>query len=312
MDVIIVCHTEYGSVSGKTISWNQDPAGVDRGVPNLVSVAERVGARVTFAVMPEVVSHFIPAPGHEVALHIHAGWEPFTNNGKTEHMGDRYLWEHCDQKEISSALIDHSLDEQRELIRTGGDLLEDRFGQKPTTFVAGQWSLNNDTIKALIEYGITRDCSAPAGHPPYHHDWSRLPRICMPYHPSEQDYQEQGDLPILLIPISQTLLFGSVNPENLPTFGIRWLKACFQEYYSQGAPLFHICLHSPSMTDPAFINGMNDLLAFIASHQDIHFRTASEISKYPDSESHTRLIPYLFGINNTLMKTCMRTVLSKI
>lgn len=312
MDVIIVCHTEFGSVLGDAISWDHAPVGVDEGVPNLVAVAERAGAKVTFAVMPEVASHFVPAPGHEIGLHIHAGWEPFINGDKTEHMGDKYLWEHCDQQEISSVLKDHPLAEQQELIRTGGDHIEDLFGVKPTTFVAGRWSVNNDTIKALIEYGIQRDCSAPASQPPCHHDWSRLPRICMPYHPSENDYQSQGDLPILMIPISQTLKFGSVNPEILPLVGIRWLKACFQEYYSQGAPIFHICLHSPTMTDPAFMSGMNDLLAFIASHQDIHFKTASEISEYQHWEPHTRLLPYLFAVNKTLMKTNMKALRSRI
>jgi peptidoglycan/xylan/chitin deacetylase (PgdA/CDA1 family) len=313
MDVIIVCHTEFGSVVGDAISWDQNPIGVDKGVPNLVAVAEQAGAKITFAVMPEVAPHFVPAPGHEIALHIHAGWEPFINDGKTEHMGDRYLWEHCNQQEISSVLKDHPLNEQREIIKTGGDLIEDLFGVKSTTFVAGRWSLNNNTVKALIEYGIERDCSAPASAAPCHHDWSRLPRICMPYHPSENDYQSRGNLPLLMIPISQTLMFGSVNPEILPIAGFSWLKACFEEYYSQGAPLFHICLHSPCMTSPLFSTTMRDLLTFIASHQNIHFRTASEINEYQNPPKlHSRLLPYLFAVNKTQMKTNINALRSRI
>lgn len=313
MDVIIVCHTEFGSVVGETISWNQNPVGVDEGVPNLVAVAERAGAKVTFAVMPEVASHFVPAPGHEIALHIHPGREPFINHGKTEHRGDQYLWEHCNQQEISSILREHPLDEQREIIRTGGDHIEDLFGVKPTTFVAGRWSLNNDTMKVLIEYGIERDCSAPASVAPCHHDCSRLSRICMPYHPNENDYQSRGNLPLLMVPISQTLRFGPVNPEILPIVGLLWLKSCFTAYYSQGAPLFHICLHSPCMTAPQFSSNMSDLLTFIASHQDVHFRTASEITEYQNPPKlQTRFLPYLFAVNKTLMKTSIKALRSRI
>lgn len=312
MDVIIVCHTEFGSVVGDAISWDLNPAGVDKGVPNLVAVAERAGAKVTFAVMPEVASHFVPAPGHEIGLHIHPGREPFVNRGRTAYMGDQYLWEHCNQTGISGFLRDHPLDEQRELIRTGGDLIEDLFEIKPTTFVAGQWSLNNDTVKALIEYGILRDCSAPPGQKPGRYDWSQLRRICMPYHPSEQDYQSQGDLPLLIIPVSETFRFGLVSPEMMPIVGLPWLKACFTEYYAQGMPLFHICLHSPSMTDPLFINGLEDLLTFIASHRDIHFRTASEITHYQNPEPRTQILPYLLGVNRTQIKTDLKALRSKI
>jgi hypothetical protein len=312
MDVIIVCHTEFGSVVGDAISWNQNTIGVDKGVPNLVAVAERAGAKITFVVMPEVASHFIPSPGHEIGLHIHPGKEPFINHGRTEYTGDQYLWEHCKQTGISAVLSDHPLDEQRDMIQAGGDLIEDLFGTKPTTFVAGQWSLNDDTVKALIDYGILRDCSALAGHKPTCHDWSRLPRICMPYRPNESDYLSKGDLPLLMIPVSETFRFGLVSPEMIPIVGLPWLKACFTEYYSQGMPLFHICLHSPSMTDPLFINGMNEFLTFIASHRNIHFRTASEINRYKNPKPKTQILPYLFAINRTLIRTDLNIIRSKI
>jgi len=312
MDVIIVCHTEFGSVAGAAISWDQNPVGVDKGVPNLVAVADRAGAKVTFAVMPEVASHFIPAPGHEIGLHIHPGREPFINHGRTEYTGDQYLWEHCNQSVTSAVLRDHPLDEQRDIIQTGGDLIEDLFGTKPTTFVAGQWSLNDDTVKALIEYGIQRDCSALAGHKPTRHDWSRLPRICMPYNPSRQDYQSRGDLPLLMIPVSQAFRFGLVSPEKLPFVGLPWLKACFTEYYTQSMPLFHICLHSPSMTNQFFIKGMEDLLTFIKSHRDIHFKTASDIPKYQNPKPYNKFLPYLFAVNRTQIRTDLKAIRSRI
>ena len=99
------------------------------------------------------------------------------------------------------------------MIKTGKDRLTDIFGIEPETFVAGRWSLNNDTVKAIIKTGLTRDCSAPAHSKPSHHDWSKLPRLCMPYYPSPDDYQKKGDCPLLIIPISQMLHSGIVNPE---------------------------------------------------------------------------------------------------
>lgn len=313
MDVIIVTHTEFGFVHNRQVIFSKNAVdGVKKGVPNLIKVAEKHNAKITFAVMPEVAKCFPKDMYHEIGLHIHAGWERFQNENFTYHVGDIYLREHCTQSLTSTVLRDYPYEEQLDIIKTGKDHLTDILGTEPETFVAGRWSLNNDTIKALIKTGMSRDCSAPAHSRPCHHDWSKLPRICMPYHPSQDDYQKKGDLPILMIPISQMFHAGNVNPEVIPIYGLSWLKACFSEYYSQNIPLFHICLHSPCMNDPYFIMEMDRFLEFISKHKNINFKFASEIEKYEEVNSKTNIIPYISGLNWKTAKLGIKAIRSRV
>jgi hypothetical protein len=128
----------------------------------------------------------------------------------------------------------------------------------------------------------------------------------MPYHPDKNDYQKKGDLPILIVPISQFFPGGSVNVESVPFYGLSWLKACFLEYYKQDAPLFHICLHSPSMTDNYFISAMDKLLSFIARHKNINFKFASEIKEYPEKDFKTNIFPYILNLNPQIIKRALK------
>ena len=303
MDIIIVCHTEFGFVHDKKIIFDKSAVlGVKKGVPNLVSIAEKYGAKVTFAVMPEVADYFPKQSNHEIGLHIHPGWREFKEPGFTFNIGDKYLRENCKQSIDSTVLMDYSYLEQFDMIKTGKDYLNKIFGCNLTSFVAGRWSLNNDTVKALIENGFTYDASAVASSKPSHHDWSKLKRICMPYRPAKNDYQKKGDLPLLILPVSQFFPVGSVNVENIPGYGLSWLKACFLEYYKQSAPFFHICLHSPSMTDDYFTSAMDNFFSFTSKHENINFKFASEIREYPQMNFKTNILPYLFGLNAKIIK----------
>ncbi len=303
MDVIIVCHTEFGFVSGKKIVFDKKAAqGVTSGVLNLVKIAEKYGAKVSFAVMPEVASHFPQNIKHEIGLHIHPGWQEFKEKDYSFFVGDAYFKKNCRQDSDSTALRDHSYQSQFDMIKTGKSYLKETLNCEPKFFVAGRWSLNNDTIKALIENGFVHDCSAVPNSKAGHHNWSELPRICMPYNPDKNDYQKEGSLPILMVPVSQFFPAGSVNVESFPYYGLSWLKACFLEYYKQGAPLFHICLHSPSMTDDYFISALDSLLYFISKHKEINFRFVSEIKKYPEKKYKTNLVPYILNINSKIIK----------
>lgn len=313
MDVIIVVHTEFGFVQDRKVIPNKKTTeGVSKGVPNLIKIADKHGARVTFAVMPEVADSFPKNIDHEIGLHIHSGWEEFRQSGFTFHVGDKYLREHCHQSSTSTVLRDYPYEEQLDMIQAGADCINDSLGVRPTTFVAGRWSIDNNTVKALITAGMARDCSAPAHSRPCHHDWSKLPRICMPYYPSEHDYQEKGDLPLLIVPISQMFHAGSVNPEVVPRVGLPWLKACFKEYYSQGMPLFHICLHSPCMVEPYFVSAMDEFLGFMARYRDVSFRFASEVKEYAPISPSTRFVPYFFGINKDIVGLGCKAIFNKI
>ncbi len=317
MDVIIVSHTEFGYVKrSEVIPDKKALEGVTKGVKNLMKIADINHAKITFAIMPEVVKH-IPQElsgniNHEIGLHIHPGWEKFRKGDTVFFVGDIYLHEHCEQSCTSTVLRDYPFIEQYNMIQTGSDFLDDNFGIKPKTFVAGRWSIDNNTIRALIKTKIERDCSSPAHQKAPHYDWSKLPRICMPYYPSQHDYQDKGDLPILIIPISQMFFGGNVNPEVIPSVGLSWLEACFSEYYMQEMPLFHICLHSPCMTDPFFLKVMDKFLRFIARHKNINFRLASEIHEYAQINPSTNIIPYLRGINRNIIRSGSKAVINRI
>ncbi len=308
MDVIIVCHTEFGFVHNKQVIADKNAiGGVEKGVKNLADLADKYSARVTFAVCPEVAECFPSNINHEIGLHIHPGWQESEIQGIRFYIGDSFLRKHCKQSVNSTVLRDYPYEEQWEMIKTGKEYLADAFGIEPKSFVAGRWSINNDTVKALIEAGITHECSAPAHSKTDHNDWSKLPRICMPYHPSEEDYQEKGNLPLLIVPISQMLRSGNVNPEVVPIVGLPWLKACFTEYYRQNLPLFHICLHSPCMAEPYFISAMDELLKFISRHENIDFKFASEIEEYANITPRANISLYLSAVNRNIIGTFLKS-----
>jgi peptidoglycan/xylan/chitin deacetylase (PgdA/CDA1 family) len=301
MDVIIVCHTEYGCVRGQELVFSKAaPEGVTGGVSNLAAIADRYGARVTFAVAPEAAELFPEGIAHEVGLHVHAGAEKLRNGKHLALVGDRYLREHCRTSSASTVLRDYPREEQRQMIGVGKDRLRDALGVRARTFVAGRWSVNNDTIGALAAEGFTHDCSAVPHKRPAHYDWSRLPRICMPYRPDRADYQRRGGQPLLEVPVSQSLLGASATPELAPLVGLPWLQACFEEYYRQWLPLFHLYLHSPSMTDPYYRDVTESLIRFIGRH-DIRFRFASEIGEYGEEYPKADVGPYLAGLNRNLL-----------
>jgi hypothetical protein len=309
MDVIIICHTEFGIVLNKQIIFQKDGIeGVTLAVENLINVVDKYKAKVTFAVCPEVTEYFPLKIKHEIGLHIHPGWQESKSQGIKYMVGDAYLREHCRQSVNSTALRDYTYVEQLDMIKCGKMHLIKVFGIEPKTFVSGRWSVNNDTIKALIEAGITHDFSAPAHARAVRYDWSKLPRICMPYHPSEDDYQEKGTLPLLLVPVSRFFPRGNVNPEITPLVGLNWLKSCFQEYHYRKQPLFHICLHSPCMIDAYFISVMDDFLNFISSHNDINFIFGSEVQAYSKLTKNMNLLPYVSGINRNIINTILRQI----
>ena len=312
MDVIIVCHTEFGLVrNGAVIADKSATDGVSKGVRNLIEVADKYDAKITFAVMPEVSEYFPDNTGHEIGLHIHPGWQEFQKNGMVYRVGDSYLRTHCNLSGNSTVLRDYAYEEQLELIRAGKEQLEDRFGIDLRSFVAGRWSINNDTVKALMKTGFSHDCSAVPHSKPCHYNWSELPRICMPYHPSDGNYQKKGELPLLIVPISQYWPSGNVNPEAVSFVGLPWIKSCFIEYEMQGVPLFHICLHSPCMCDRRFARSMDELLSFVSKY-DVEFKFASDIKRYKKIYPTTKFQPYLRGITATIINAGLRSMISRI
>ena len=292
----------------RVIASKEAISGIRDGVSNLIKIADKYSAKVSFAVMPEVVEYFPKNINHEIGLHIHPGWERYKLEDTKFIVGDKYLRENSKQSSDSTFLWDYPYEEQFNMIKIGKERLTEKFGKAPKFFVAGRWCVNDDTIAALVANGITHDCSAPAHSISDHYDWSKLSRICMPYHPDKTDYQKEGSLPILIVPISQYFPIGNVNPEIVPAMGVSWLKACFLEYYRQKAPVFHICLHSPSMADNYFISAMDNLLSFISKYKDVHFKFVSEIKECRERDIRSDIWPYLGAININLIKKYFRKV----
>ncbi|MEK7510278.1 MAG: PTS alpha-glucoside transporter subunit IIBC [Patescibacteria group bacterium] len=310
MDVIIVCHSEFGFVQGRRLIFDKKATkGVSEGVHNLVRLCERYGAKITFAVCPEVADYFPKELDHEIGLHVHPGWEKFQAKGYEWYVGDTYLRAHCRQSQTSSALAHYSYEEQLEMIQVGKEYIKQKLAREPKVFVAGRWSLTINTIKALVQTGFTHDCSAVPGFKINDTDWSKLPRICLPYHPNEHAYEEKGDLPLVMVPVSQLLFGVSANPESARICGFPWLRAGFSEYYGKRVPLFHIALHSPAMTDSYYLRIMDKLLSFIARDHDISFRFASEIHEYPEREYRAGLKFYLLAWNLDIAKSGVRKLL---
>ncbi len=307
MDVIIVCHTEFGFADGKKIIFEKKATqGVTEGVKNLVELAEKYGAKITFAVCPEVVDFFSKNIGHEVGLHIHPGWEEFSRAGFKWRVGDMWLKEHCLQSSVSTAMQDHPYSEQFDMIKKGKELLKQKLGADAKVFVSGRGSFNNNTARALVENGFTHDCSAIANKKLPYFDWSKLQRLCMPYYSSPDDYQKKGNLPLLMIPASQVIFRVPIAPESVFKYGISWFKACFLEYYKQNAPVFHIFTHSPAMTGNYYLSQMEAFLSFISKYDNINFKFVSEIKEYPAQNFKSDFLSYLLSPNKEIIKTVFK------
>ena len=303
MDVAIVCHTEFGYVKNKKIIPSKSAyKGVTNGVENLTTLADKYGAKITFAVCPEVVKYF-PESKHEIGLHIHPGWKEFSSGENSFFVGDSFLWKECNQSNNSTVLVNHSFKEQLSSIKTGKDYINESFDVDVSSFVSGRWSINNATINALLKLGITHECSSQPSRKTSYYDWSQQPRLQQPYKPSIDNYQKKGNSKIIILPISQTFLYGNVNPEITPLVGSKWLLACFLEYYHNKMPFFQICLHSPSMTEPFFINQMDKILNFISKY-NISFKFASEINLYDKHKIllNNRKFYYINAVNRKIIK----------
>ena len=292
MKIIIVCHAEFGYAINKRIIFGKGKyaKGIKEGIKNAIEIADKYGARISFALMPEVVNEVpdLEGHGHSIGLHIHP------EDNKLKGIAER------------KALRDHSYERQKEMIARGKELIREKF-PAPKVFVAGNWSENNDTIKALNELGFTHDCTPCPRFVSNSCDWSGLRRISLPYHPSEDDHQREGDMPITMIPVAKEITGGVVSPEN--PIGVGFLKAAFVEYYSQDLPVFHIAFHSPSMTSSYFKRIFDELLGFISKHKEVEYCLPNEIKAVRTNKNiRTKIFPYVKYFNKDALIYCLRSI----
>jgi peptidoglycan/xylan/chitin deacetylase (PgdA/CDA1 family) len=155
------------------------------GVPWQLEVLRRHGLKACFFVdpMPALVYGIEPVrrmvepileAGQEVQLHLHSFW---ANIGKG--------------KDAEFELTAFDKEGQLRLIRQARDLLVEAGAPSPIAFRSGSYAVNDDTIDALAEIGISYDSS----HNGSHHPWpSALP--LEPAQIAPLDYRGVVEVPV--------------------------------------------------------------------------------------------------------------------
>jgi len=290
MIILVVCHVEPGYATESTVVFEtglslshavSHAEGVANGVRNALRIAEKFGP-ISLMMTPESLqaARGIDFRDHEVGVHVHPRDHLLVRSGFGEH---KYL-------------RDHSLAEQEAMISEAKQIVDDAMGVDARTFVAGTWSVNNETVRALVGLRFSHDCSPCPGFVFRSCNWAGLPRICGPYMPSGANYQLVGDTPLVMVPVSMDITGGIVSPES--NMGLGFLKAAFREYYDMGVPVFHIAFHSPAMTSHRYQKNLSTLLGYISEY-DVRFCRVSEVEP---AERRTppypaRVWPYLANVD---------------
>jgi hypothetical protein len=291
MIVLVVCHVELGYATDSAVffetglSCGGSPVshveGVADGVRNALCIVENFGP-MSFMMTPESLqaARGIDFRDHEIGVHVHPRDRLLMRSGFGEH---KYL-------------RDYGFAEQEAVISEAKQIIDDTMGVDARTFVAGTWSVNNETVRALVGLRFSHDCSPCPGLVFRSCNWAGLPRICSPYMPSGANYQLVGDLPLVMVPVSMEITGGIVSPES--NIGLGFLKAAFREYHDLGMPVFHIAFHSPAMTSRRYQKNFSALLRYISEY-DARFCRVSEIEpagrhvpRYP-----AQLWPYLTNLD---------------
>ncbi|MFQ5790958.1 MAG: hypothetical protein ACE5JI_10845 [Acidobacteriota bacterium] len=243
MRIVIFCHVEPGTSRDNEIHFHpRYLEGISIALPRIVEFADESGLAMTFAMTPTALKeNDTDLGGHEVGVHLH----PQDTQLRDTLGGEVTLSSDC--------LMHYSARDQATLIEATKRFFEQEEGRSPRTFVAGNWSENNTTLKLLAGAGFSFDGSPLPNHSSGCADWSRIPRLTQPYAPSGEDYQARGAMDYLYIPVLQGLWGHYVTPEIIHLLGASYFKAALKEAVVGGAEVAHIFFHSPMATDPRFL-----------------------------------------------------------
>jgi len=197
---VITIDTETYAVGGKLRDFGPnlygEYGGQEFGVPKIMEICDRYGAKATFFVDVYMHRHYgkektkelcerIRQQGHDVQLHTHTSWLPGSHSG---------------------FLYDFPLEQQIAIIREGKDLIAEWVGRPPIAFRAGSYSANLDTLRALSENGFLIDSSYFAKRPT-----CQLSRQ-LGHQYANRQFRIDG---ILEIPVTTYRLFGKGSHEKL-------------------------------------------------------------------------------------------------
>jgi len=121
---------------------------------------ESFGVKLSFMVMPNVPEAIAGTDfgNNETGLHIHPDDSCLIGKGVGRPGCPR----------------DYGSEHQKNMISVGKEIAEDMLGVTPRTFVAGRWSANDQTVRALVKLGFTHDASPRFGSVSNCCDWRKL------------------------------------------------------------------------------------------------------------------------------------------
>jgi len=121
---------------------------ITEGISRLLDILDDFNAKSTWFVTPDVAQHcgnFFSevAIKHEVGCHVHP--EYFASSVKGMRM--------------EKILPQFSYENQLEMIQDASDIISQNIGVYPSSFRAGRFAVNMDTLRALESCGFNVDCS---------------------------------------------------------------------------------------------------------------------------------------------------------
>lgn len=137
----------------RRLIWGETADGSCHGIDRMMDIGDSYGVRFLFFVdiaaafeygkekIAQVLLH-IKSRGHDIGVHVHAS-----------HMGDKsrdYMWQ-------------YSIEEQRDILKKCTAFYTEVLGMPPTSFRAGSYGANRDTLQVLEELGYQYDFSQHYG-----------------------------------------------------------------------------------------------------------------------------------------------------
>ena len=293
LKLVIVCHVEPGILQDGKIVYRFDrPEGIVQAIPRILEFADRWEVPMGLALTPQALTLSDSAfDGHEPGVHLHP-FDPVL----VERVADRLHVRH-------DCLGQYTPEEQSVLLHEAREVYEEVLGRSPRLFVAGRWSEDAATPGLVSKEGFTHDASVLPGHRTPCADWSRIPRLAQPYHPSAEDRQRRGSEPLLYVPVGRGLWHDYMSPERIRALGRSYFEAALKEAQVGGADVLHFYFHSPLGLDTQSMEAFGDVLAY--AHDVIRVTPVLPTALAPSPHFEARPFPpaYLARLDWQLAKS---------